>query len=316
LQPIAWRSAILSSVGTLITSGLIIAGLVYAVRQLGLPLKFALMLSVLVLLVGIGRIVDSIYRTWAVFSAPLEQQKNVVVKIPEKIMLALNLALLAIFTTLLASAGASLPLATAALIALGGGAFVIHRYRSTVARSISNPIDIAPIAVDPAEKIELSVAGIMRIGSILDKGFNQKFLYWVPTSGRRLNPTAQNALLATDKRLYFIFVPIGLSDQTVANTGALEFALGAKYIQAKLQEMLHTMSLDQIYQSNPINFALNFSDVGRVEVKKTGFLNRRSVRFYDMSGGKLTITVRNEADLDNLEQFLRRGRIAVSVVAA
>lgn len=284
-----------------------------------MPLRYALIFIALVILGGIGSIVQDIYRTWATFSVPLDQKVNVVVKPVEKFNLILNLALLAVlavFAAFFVSAGSPMLGASTALIVLVGGAAMIRQYRKTVSRPITNPIDVVPVKVDPAEKIELSVAGIGRTGSFLDKGFSQRMSYWTPESGRRLDPTAQNALLASNKRLYFIFVPMGLSDQTLLGERlqGIELSFGAKYIQAQLDEMLQTMSLEQIYKSHPINFALNLSDVSRIEVKKIGMINSQNISFFDQNGQKLSIFVRNRPDLDKLGAFFQRTGIPSSPV--
>jgi hypothetical protein len=289
-----------------------IAAIRYGARLLSLPPRFAFLFIALFGLFASGAIVKRIYWTWARYFVPLDHTTNVVVKPVELAVITLKLAVVGVFATLIVFTG-SLPLiGMTMLIACGASALLIRSYRETVSRPITNPIDVAPVIVDPDEAIEIAVAGIMRTGSVWEKGFNQRLMYEIPQSGRRLNPTAQNALLASDRRLYFIFVPVISADQWYARGQAMRFMRDVQTIQAQLEQMLRTMSLEQIYTSHAINFAVNRSDVSRIEVQRTGSVSVQRLVFFDQDGGRLTVAVRNRPDLERLATYFERAGIPLN----
>ncbi|MEO8880793.1 MAG: hypothetical protein ABI446_10385, partial [Gemmatimonadaceae bacterium] len=171
------------------------------------------------------------------------------------------------------------------------------------------------ITIDAGETITLSIAGVtIAAGGLLQKvGFGRKVpqQFFTPESGRKLNPWGQNAFLVSETRVYFIFVPIALGDQAMDKMSMIESLLGGKHIRAKLDDMLRTMTLRQIYESNPINFALNLSDISRVDVlKRTG--TRQDIAFVDGKGDRIRAIVDESPDLEEFEAFAQRGGIGRS----
>jgi hypothetical protein len=317
-RPFAWARAI----ADVILGVMLVALTVAALRHLG-PLdtstRVPYIFGAMFVLGVVGGTVSDIYRTWAVFSIPLDQKTNIVVKPVEQLLLATWLAFIAAFDSLFIISGSPQLIAVAVVAGVIGAALMIQRYRQTVSRAIVNPIDVAPITIDAGEKITISVAGLSIVaGGILQKvGFGRRLPQqsFSSASGRMLNPWAQNALLVSETRLYFIFVPIGLGDQAPGGMSVIESLLGGKHIRAKLDEMLRTMTLRQIYESDPINFALNLSDVSRVDVvQRTS--TRQIIAFVDRNGGKIRAFVDVSPDLDEFEAFAQRTGIGRSAVGA
>jgi len=324
-RPLSWIG-----VGTDIFLSLIVvsffAGMLLFVLKDAIPAKFAMPVLALVILLVMGGIIRSIYQAWA-FSQDPTAKTNVVLKPAEIVSYITSGAALLIvfggFLFALVHSAVETPgfflsrdffvFAFALLILAGIGVLAGLNYKCTVTDPITNPHEVANVSVDAGEKIQFSIAGITRVGTFRDRGFNQKFLFFTPQSGRRMNPNAQNALIASSTRVYFIFVPVSLSDQTTTNAEALEWSFGQKYIQAKLDEMIKSMSLSDIYESNPINFAINFYEIGHMLVKETGFINRQSIKFFDRGNQTLQIVVRNKSDLDKAVEFFSQAGLAVEV---
>ncbi|MEO6211633.1 MAG: hypothetical protein ABIQ10_16110 [Gemmatimonadaceae bacterium] len=317
-RPFAWARAI----ADVILGVMLVALTVVLLRHLGrldssttVPYLFGAMF----VLVVVGGTVSDVYRTWALFSIPLDQKTNVVVKPVEQLLLVTWLGLIAAFDALFIMSRSPQLILLAVVVGVIGAAMTIQSYRQTVSRAIVNPIDVAPITIDAGETITLSIAGVtIAAGGLLQKvGFGRRVpqQFFTPESGRKLNPWGQNAFLVSETRVYFIFVPIALGDQALDNMSMIESLLGGKHIRAKLDDMLRTMTLRQIYESNPINFALNLSDISRVDVlKRTG--TRQDIAFVDGNGDRIRAIVDESPDLEEFEAFAQRGGIGRSAVDA
>jgi hypothetical protein len=316
-RPFEWARAITSAI-----LGVLVVVLIFvAMQRVGLPDQSTTVLylvAALFTLIVVGFTISDLYRTWAIFSIPLSQKKNVVVKPVELIQLIMWLGVIALFAALFVSTGS--PQLVASGLGFGGIAswMLISNYRNLVSRPIVNPIDVAPITIDAGETIDISMAGVTMAGAgILQKvGFGRRLPQQTQSSqsGRMLNTWGQNALLVGETRLYFIFVPIGLGDQAPEQVSMMESMLGGKQIRAKLDEMLGTMTLRQIYESDPINFAINLSDVGRLEVKRSS--RKHLVAFVDKQGAKISAFIDASPDFDRFEALAHRIGIAPSAVSA
>jgi hypothetical protein len=313
-RPFAWARTI----GDVILGAICVALTVVALRHVG-PLDRSTMVpylfAAMFVLIIFGGVVSDIYRSWAVFSIPLDKKTNVVVKPVEQLLLVTWLAVIAAFAALFVASGSPQIIVTAVVIGLIVAALTIQNYRQTVSHTIVNPIDVAPITIDSSETIAIAIAGLtLAAGGLLQKvafGRRPAQQSYRPQSGRVLNPWAQNALLVSETRLYFIFVPIGLGDQGPEGLSMMESLLGGKQIRVKLDEMLRTMTLKQIYESDPINFALDLSDVGRFDiVQRTD--TRQVVAFVDRNGGKIRAFVDVSPELAEFEALMQRtGRSSV-----
>jgi hypothetical protein len=291
----------------------VVALIVIGLRRAG-PLdattKILYLAAGIAALIVFGSIVSDIYTTWAQFSVSLSEKKNVVVKPVELLLLVTWLALIALFADIfVTSADSPQVLIGSALFFVVVAALLISSYRQTVSRTIVNPIDVAPITIDPGETIAISIGGVTLMGGgLLQKvGFGRQLSqqYYTPASGRKLNPWGQNALLVSETRLYFIFVPIGLGDQESSGAAALESVFSGSQIRAKLDDMLASMSLQQIYESNPINFALELTDVRRVDVlKRAG--TREYIAFVDKNGDKIRALFDISPGFDEFEALMQR----------
>lgn len=317
-RPFAWARAI----ADVILGVVLVALTVALLRHLG-PLNSSTtvpyLFGAMFVLVVIGGTVSDVYRTWALFSIPLDQKTNVVVKPVEQLLLVTWLSLIVAFDSLFIMSRTPQLIVLAVVVGLIGAAMMIQNYRQTVSRAIVNPIDVAPITIDAGETITLSIAGVtIAAGGLLQKdGFGRRVpqQFFTPESGRKLNPWGQNAFLVSETRVYFIFVPIALGDQAEDTMSVLESLFGGKQIRAKLNDMLQTMTLRQIYESHPINFALNLSDISRIDVlKRTG--TRQNLAFVDRNGDKIRAIVDESPDLEEFEAFAQRGGIGQSAVGA
>ncbi len=323
-RPLVWFGLI-GSFSVAIFVILISTVVLFVSSKYGILAKISVPIFIYLIFLILGRLIVKIYQA-RTFSQDPTVKMNVVSKPIEILQYVITgSVVLVMFVTFAYAIGQQVVktpdflltrdffILTFGLFLLAGTGFLFwFSYSRTVRNPIINPSEIAAASVDPDEKIMLSIAGIARIGSFRDRGFNQNFLFFTPQSGRRMNPTAQNALLASKKRVYFIFVPMSLSDQTITNTKSLEWAFAQKYIQAKLDEMLKSMSLKEIYDSNPINFAINFPDIKNIIIKRTGFFNSQDIRFFDRYDRKLEIAVRNRPDLDKAKVFFRQAGLTVA----
>ncbi|MEP7088415.1 MAG: hypothetical protein ABI884_14025 [Gemmatimonadota bacterium] len=317
-RPFAWARAIADVILGIMLVALTAAGL-HRLGPLDSSNRAPYLFAAIFVLVVVGGTVSDIYRTWALFSIPLDQKINVVVKPVEQLLLVISLSLIAAFSSLFIMAGSAPLTIMAVLVGVVASAMVIQSYRQTVSHTIVNPIAVDPITVGPYEMVAISVAGVtMSGGGLLQKvGFGRQVAqqFFTPESGRKLNPWGQNAFLVSDSRLYFIFVPIALGDQARDNMSELESLFGGKRIRAKLDEMLQSMTLQQIYESNPINFALNLSDVIRVDVlKRTG--TRQFIAFVDRNGDNMRAVVDESPELEEFEALLQRASIKRGAVPA
>jgi hypothetical protein len=291
---------------TLILLGLIAMALRYTSRQPGMPMPYLYIMAAMFTLVAIGSTASKLYRTWAAVSVPLDRREAVVVKPVERILLVTHLGFIAgmvAFFTLTRS-----PAIIGLMMVFGGvvAAFRIQSYRQTVTRVPVNPIDIAPMTVGANEAVTISIAGItLGVRGVRGKaGFHRwtPQQSYVPASGRRLDPWAQNAMLVSDAHIFFIFVPIGRGDQEMIGTASFESLYAGNYIRAKLDEMLRTMRLEEIYRSHPINFAIALADVAHVDVEH-GAQRWCTITFVDGDGGTLSAIAGNSPDVARFEAF-------------
>ena len=146
---------------------------VFALRHFGPPNRSNLVVylfGLMFVLIVVGSTVSHVYSTWARFSIPLSEKKNVVVKPVELLLLVIWLGFIAVFASIFASSGSPPLIATAAVVILIVATMMIKSYRATVSHTIVNPIDVAPIMIDDGETVAVSVAGLTMMGAgILQK---------------------------------------------------------------------------------------------------------------------------------------------------
>lgn len=295
-----------------VVGSLIVVGMLGWAYQNGMPLIWALLFGGLTLVLALSVVVESGYKRWVAYKSVEGNREIVISKWQEWFSLITGLLFLFGFALIFLLSG-YLPfiLVVIPMVVLTAW-LMIRSFKKTVLQKIVNPIDISPLAISSEEKPEMVIGGTLRVGSwwpFEPVGFNQIRFFPTPQSGVRKNPWAQNSIIGTDKRVYFIFVPAGLSDSTAFNVGSLEFTLGKKQIEDKLEEMLKTMSLQDIYVSNPVNFGINLSDISKLEFKKRKGFDQLS--FFDKHNKPLRYVIRAPVDRVSIEEYFRKHGVAI-----
>jgi hypothetical protein len=117
-----------------------------------------------------------------------------------------------------------------------------------------------------------------------------------------------NAVIVTDKNLFLLFVPLPGADVTVEGTdmGRYYFTFGKKKIEAKLQEMLSTMSLEQIVNSDQRNMVFPRTDLQPLKTPwEFGFLKCTTLKFAAKSGEKHAYFFRDRNELMNIVRTMQ-----------
>jgi hypothetical protein len=128
-------------------------------------------------------------------------------------------------------------------------------YSKTLAKPAkSNPY----ISLDSNEQIKSHISGVNKTGSEIVSPFKR---FGVTTTD---NP--ENAIIITNKRLDFIYVPLAGANQNINgfNINAVDSLLAQPDIEKELTSMLNTMTLLEILNSSPYNFSINFTDIIKV----------------------------------------------------
>ena len=115
----------------------------------------------------------------------------------------------------------------------------------------------------PEEKIVQIFAGIMKVVRFMPYSAGAN-IFGV---GRIKNP--ENAIIATDKHILFLYIPLAGADKIFC-TDIMNYAIGEDNIKKKLNGMLSSMTLKEIYESYPGNFGFELADID--EVKFNDFL--------------------------------------------
>ncbi len=142
------------------------------------------------------------------------------------------------------------------------------------------------IQFEPNEKVVDSIAGIIRTALGLE--FR---VFPFPAVGNVSTP--ENALILTNKRILFIVVPLPGADKNIVGIDIpiLEWLTTEKDIEAKLKEMLSSLSLKQIYQSHPKNFSLNLDGIKTIKINKKLY---QCIEIVTQSGKIYRYSIRNK----------------------
>jgi hypothetical protein len=145
------------------------------------------------------------------------------------------------------------------------------------------------------EKIIDYVAGIMRAGFRLRAG---------PYFGTTKIKDPENAMIITDKRILFIFVPLKGAGQIIGETdiSMWQFLLAKKDIEQVLKKMISENSLDKILSSYEKNYALNRDEIERVKISP--FFSK--IKFFMKDGNKYSYSLRDKNDLGKLKVMFRQ----------
>jgi hypothetical protein len=141
------------------------------------------------------------------------------------------------------------------------------------------------IKIDRSEKVIGHIAGIMRSG-------------WASRSyefyGTGQVKTSENAMVITDRRILFITVPLPGADKIVAGTSipSLQWLIAKKDIEDKLEEMISSMSLEDIFQTNPRNFSINLNEIKKVQIGR----HSQALKFVTQDNKKYSYSIRDKED--------------------
>lgn len=142
------------------------------------------------------------------------------------------------------------------------------------------------------EKVISYIAGIMNAGGFTDWSILGK--------GKMFHP--ETTMIITNKRLLLIAVPLPGAGQVIGTTNISiwQLILARKDIEKKLKEMLSSMSLRQIMNSNEKNYAINLADIKKVKLtifKKLIIITR--------SGKKYKYYIRDKNDQKRVKEIFK-----------
>lgn len=300
-----WRRTIFRSIFGLCVAGVAVPLLLHTVDRFGAPPRFIWPIAATFALCAVSSITSGLYSTWAQ-TLPMDFERDVFVwpvEIGLTILAAVTIAVFASVFFLNVDHLGFLAF-TAAVTAIGGGGILWNHVKVMFDRGY--PTAVAPCWIGADERIAAAAAGIVWDGRFRDRVHDMSNRSLMPWSGRRLSRAAQNALLVTDARLYFVYVPLPLGNRA-GDARTIVFSFGSQLVRAKLDDMLRRMSLPQIYASSPLNFALDRSDIKRIKVSEPGLLYSQSIDIFDRDDKKLTITFRHREDFERVASALRDG---------
>jgi len=172
--------------------------------------------------------------------------------------------------------------------------------RNVIANSSINldkpmPHETSKIGVDvnANEKITGIIAGILKTGF----GIRSNFSFFKAQVNIN-NP--ENAIILTDKHIHFIWIPIFGTDQNIngVDLGVFDFVAQRKVILGKLNQMIATMTLPQILQSDDRNFSLLLSNIQKV----TSSDFQHKITFITNDNQKYSYSIRDSEDYQKLKQ--------------
>ena len=146
-----------------------------------------------------------------------------------------------------------------------------------------------------AEKVIDYIAGIMRTGfglrgsAVLGVGEVQ---------------TSENAMIITDKRVLFITAPIPGAEKIIASTDIpmWQWLAARKDIDNKTREMISSMSVEDIANSNPKNFWVEYSEIEKIDFGRLS----RSIEIIKRDSKKLKYSIRDKADFEKAKTILKK----------
>jgi hypothetical protein len=152
------------------------------------------------------------------------------------------------------------------------------------------------VAVTAEEKVLGTIVGIMRTGWIIESH----------GVGHIKHP--HNAMVITNRNVILLFVPLPGGDLVVDGTdmNLAYWALGKKKIEDKLHQMMSSMSLQAIINSDAGNIVLPRQQLQPVKPPwKWGPFRSGYLKLISETGEKYTYMFRDLSDLDQAIQLLR-----------
>lgn len=155
------------------------------------------------------------------------------------------------------------------------------------------------INLTPEEKVVTTVAGIIGTFAIGAPLIRSKSLLGV---GEILHP--ENSIVVTERHVLFIYVPLSGGDKIVSDVdiGLFDWLLAKKDAESKLNEMLSSMSLEQIYQGHPKNFGISLDNIAKIKFSNW----RRNVTFITKDDKKYSYGIRAKEDYTKLKKVFTK----------
>ncbi len=141
------------------------------------------------------------------------------------------------------------------------------------------------------------VAGIMRtMGSGTHSARGYEFL----GAGKVI--TSENAMIFTDKRILFITAPVPGAETMVSGVDIpmWEWLLDKNGIESEVEEMVNSMTIEEIAASNPKNFWINYDEIARVKFGK----HSQNIKIIKKDGKKLKYAIRDKDDFEKVKSLL------------
>lgn len=170
----------------------------------------------------------------------------------------------------------------------------VKRIASVDLASVPSAIQTQNLEYDPNEQVVAYAAAISG-GPV--GGVNVEVL------GKGENKYPQNSLIMTTKNIIFVFVPLLGADKIVGGNviGGLNFIYNRGEILKKLEEMISTMSLPDIFKSYPKNFYFNIKDIEKVKFGRIF----KSMSFR-AGGRKYYYSFRSKEDRKKLKEIFKQ----------
>lgn len=134
------------------------------------------------------------------------------------------------------------------------------------------------------EQINLIIGGIMRTGLGI-RGYE--------ILGRGKNLTPENAMIITNKRVYFVTVPVAGAETMVSGTdiGMWQWVLSSKDIKNKLDDMVEKGELSNLLNSSDANY---FVDLDNSEISAGTNLTQKIC--FKANSKKICYSIRDKSD--------------------
>ena len=148
--------------------------------------------------------------------------------------------------------------------------------------------------MEQEEKVIGYIAGIMRTGFHL-RGTS------VLSVGKVYTP--ENAMIITNKRIIFITVPLPGAGKIIANVdiSMWQWLLAKKDIENKLKEMIESMPIEEILQSDPKNFFIPYDEIQKIKFGRIS----RSIKIIKKDGKKLSYSIRDKNDFAKAKSLFK-----------
>lgn len=151
---------------------------------------------------------------------------------------------------------------------------------------------VPPISPDPDEQVTAKIIGIMKAGFGL-RGVE------ILGAGKINDP--ENTMVITTKRIAFIYVPLPGGDTLISgvDVGMWETFLASKNIQAGLDDMLSSTTLDAIVASNQNNYFIQLNDIQEVSFGRV----TSTITFLTTSRGKISYSIMGRGNMEKAKSI-------------